>query len=735
MPPIPSRSVSGRYRGRHDRYEIELRIDIDGPRPTRQISADYSLAQSGKRRGSMRLVAPNVTTTRTHLVITGTGSFTWLTTARRMRITVPRAANGSAPARATVQHLTADGQAAATYRCVFVSPAFRTVQLEEAVQRGVAKLESYDTAALAHRGRPRMLSYVGAFAEAGIELVAHAPTVVEMAPGADPAWSDAELHGAMEHYFTEWANRPEWSIWLMHATRHESSALDGPDDGAMQGLMFDRRGAQRQGCAVFYDTMPGTGPLALRNQLYTCVHELAHGFNLVHSWQKSLARPPAPSRPAALSWMNYPYRYPGGEAAFWPAFGFEFDDAELAHLRHAYREDVIMGGSPFLAGAALERAPGWGRPPADADPGLRLTLTMARTFAYGVPVTADLAMSATAAEGRRTHTVLGPRSATADIAISRVGHDALVFEPLLRHCRGGETVLLRPGDPPIRDAALLHYGKDGYPFRKPGSYDVQARHTTPDGSIVLSDVARIRVAAPRSEGEVAVGRLTYGEEQSGALLSLMGSDAPQLRRGNRALAQIIDRHPQHPMAAIARLAQGTNAARAFKTISARGPVGVRGAQPARALALIDPVIDVARLNRALAAATKSGGGRRALAAALATVGTRPGIDPSVLAFLRTRVGELATQLPTIASAPVPPRTDPVLPPPPVDGTLHGLGEKPGEKPVEKPGNASATTPGQPPPAPCPWPPLFGIDLCRLWAALKKLLRWILTTLRGRGSDG
>ena len=62
--------------------------------------------------------------------------------------------------------------------------------------------------------------------------------------------------------------------------------------------------------------------------------------------------------------MNYPDRFPGGEEAFWPAFGFEFDDLELAHLRHAFRDDVIMGGSPFLADAALRAPESVGPPPA-----------------------------------------------------------------------------------------------------------------------------------------------------------------------------------------------------------------------------------------------------------------------------------------------------------------------------------------------------------------------------------
>jgi hypothetical protein len=649
MPPIPSRAVSGRYRGRHDRVVVELRVDVDGPRPTRRVSADYWSAPTGEPMGSMRVEQPTIRSTASHVVITGTGSFTWSTPQRQIRITIARAAAGAPPPPATLAHLASDGRPGATYPCGFESPWFRTVRLEEAVQRGVTKFDSYDTAALPSGGPPRTLSYVEAFAEAGIEMrVAGAPARVDTtAAGADAAWSDAELHAAMAERFRRWIGHPGWAVWLMHATRHDNLGLDGPHDGGMQGIMFDQ--LRRQGCAVFYDVMPGTAPADLRAQLFTCVHEVAHGFNLRHAWERSPFRPPIPSRPATASWMNYPYLYPGGRPAFWSTFAFEFDDDELAHLRHALLDDVVMGATPFQSDAALMRGPDGGDP-ADADGGLRLTLTMPPSVAYGVPVTADLALSVTAREGRLVQTVLGPRSGTVDLAIGRVGETPHVFEPLLRHCRGGVTVLRTPSDPSVRDGALVHYGKDGFPFRMPGLYDVQARYAAADGRHVLSQPVRVRVLAPRTPAEDAVGKLTFGDDQTGALLSLMGSDAPALRRGNSALQRIIGRFPTHPMAAIARLVLGTNAVRTFKTIADEGPVHVRPSQPAAARALVDPVIDVDRLDRAAARAPADVGRREAMAIALAQVGTRPGIAPAVGAFLRSRIGEFAIAAPAMAAA-------------------------------------------------------------------------------------
>src|SRR5438876_266627 len=148
---------------------------------------------------------------------------------------------------------------------------------------------------------------------------------------------------------------PQWAFCFFHAQLHDI----GP---GLLGIMFDQQGRQRQGAAAFYQGLAGTTPDKLRLQLYTCVHELGHCFNLLHSWQKSLATPPTPGgdRPGALSWMNYPWRYapppptPGGADAFFNAFPFQFDDPELVHLRHAFRDNIIMGGNNFVVGASLE---------------------------------------------------------------------------------------------------------------------------------------------------------------------------------------------------------------------------------------------------------------------------------------------------------------------------------------------------------------------------------------------
>ncbi len=67
IPPVPilKRKVYGRYRSTGTPYQVELRVDVDGPSPTMRISADY-YAISGATVsyfGSMRVDAPVVSIT------------------------------------------------------------------------------------------------------------------------------------------------------------------------------------------------------------------------------------------------------------------------------------------------------------------------------------------------------------------------------------------------------------------------------------------------------------------------------------------------------------------------------------------------------------------------------------------------------------------------------------------------------------------------------------------------
>ena len=640
--------VSGRYEGSTEDIAVELRIDVDGERPADCVSADYFLVEGPRTVyiGSMRIDEPRVASRPGLVTISGVARSTWQTDADQATVAIERPPAAGRLATATLTHMTARREVRAVYTCTFTSSAFRRVFLEEDVEEGVQPIDSYDTGQLAAACRPQRISAVSAFAAAGIEVVRdRVPGIVESAG----TWSDAELHAAMVAHFTRFADVPQWAIWLLHARSHDKDRAGRSNLG---GLMFDQRGRQRQGCAVFYAGLSGAGAEASRLQLFTCVHELAHGFNLLHTFQRALAQPPLPSRPDALSWMAYPDLYPAGGKAFWSRFAFEFDDIELAHLRHAMRDDVIMGGNPFTAGAAFEQDAGDASQRGD-DPGLKLTLGAPRRVQHGMPVTVDIALWGTTREGRLAPSIIGPRPGNVDIAISRPGRPATVFEPLLHHCRLDDVVVLRAGDRPVRDSAFIHFGKDGFAFERPGHYEVSARSLAPDGMVLISNTVGIEVLAPRTQADRHVAELAFGDEQ-GALMSLVGSDAPELDAGNVALSTIAERYPTHPVASVARLVTATNAAREFKAIRRDGTLDRRRAQPERAVEILEGTPGL----EALRAASAVSGDPAALPDVVSDLlaGSRRGATTNdVHPFVRSRLDEISLVVPQVLASVKPPR--------------------------------------------------------------------------------
>jgi hypothetical protein len=629
--------VRGRYRSSGGAWIVELRVDVDGPRAMNRVSADYYSVSGGTVSyfGSLRLDAATITWAAGLVTITGTGSYTFGTSFPKIKVTIPRVDTGQPNAAATLRFYNSANQPGAVYICNYVSPRFRTVLLEEDSQQGVTPFTSYNTGSLPSGGTARNLSVISAYAEAGIQLLSTGRSNIISAVG-NPSWSDAELHAAMQANFSRFANIAQWAVWLMHAKLHDR----GP---GLYGIMFDQQGKQRQGSAVFYQSLAGTTAAQKRLQLYTCVHELGHAFNLLHSWQKSLATPPAPNRPASPSWMNYPWNFPGGEGAFWSAFPFTFDSLEVIHLRHGYRDNVIMGGNPFATGAALEREAGWADPEQD-ESGLSLSIKAPRSLPYGVPAAVDLELRATTERGTMVPTVLGPRPSTVDIAIGKPNGSATTFSPLLHHCRGEEDKrLLRVGEEPVRDSAFIHYGEDGFVFDQPGMYKLRARYIAGDGSIVLSNVTTLLVQSPVSHADNEVAALAFGDEQ-GTLMSLLGSDDPGLRRGNDALLEIIERHPEHPVAAAARVVIGTNAAREFKAVSSDGSVSLRPPRAQEAAELLGEVFDLDTARAAASGAEDAAAASQAIASELPQIGTDKEVSSAIDAFIRSRIDEIAVEI-------------------------------------------------------------------------------------------
>ncbi len=646
MPRASSQLVSGRYGGRHGEFEVELRIDVDGPRPLNRVSADYFRYDGDERvyTGSMRVDAPRITHTPSLISITGAISSTLPTDTRVVKVAITRGRPGQQPC-ATLSYLTRSGRIQGRYECTFQSASFRSVVIEEDSESGVMCMEAYDTGSLPSPPPKRTLTHRSAFADAGVEMVrTREPGVIVTAP--DNAWSDAELHAAMVQRFTAFADEPRWAIWLLHARRHEA---DGAGRGNLAGLMFDQRGRQRQGCALFYDAFGGAGAERLRIQLLAAVHELAHGFNLRHSFEKSPASPPLPSRPRSATWMAYPHLFPGGSAAFWSRFAFQFDDTECTHLRHAFRDDVIMGANSFTAGAAFEDDARERDAQAAQDAGVTLMLRTPAALPFGMPVTADVELSGTTRAGRLAPSVLGPRARNLEFAIRGPGGQTVGFEPLLRHCRLDDAILLRAGGPAVRDSAFIHYGRNGFGFDRPGRYEIRARCSLPDGSRVLSNVVRIEIRPPATRADKAVADLVFGEQQ-GTLMSLVGSDAPELQQGADALRIVAERYPAHPVASVARIVAASNAAREFKSLGQDGTVVVRPSRPQEAVAILRGAPGLQSLRQAARHGDDPASLPKLVERLLGHEPAGRGLAVAAEPFIRSRVAEIAATVPPVLAS-------------------------------------------------------------------------------------
>ena len=523
--------------------------------------------------GSFICKTTNINVTDTAVTITGPGEFSFQTNFPKVTVTIPRVLTITSAAPATVKFLSIADTAGAIYTCSFESPYFRTIEIEQDQVPEVTPFVSYNSGSLGSGGQARDLSIVAAYAEAGIEMLDTGGTNVirtsEAGAEPNPRWSDAELHASMVAHFSRWRDLPQWKVWLLHALRY-----DNPDPTKnILGIMFDQSGAQRQGAAVFYSTISGAEPGKQRLQLYSCVHELGHCFNLYHSWIKDRMRPPMPNRPNALSYMNYPQRFPDGETTFWTTFPFQFDAEELMHLRHGFRSNVIMGGNPFGVGAGLENYDLYRNTLKD-DSGLRLYLSGYPSFAFGEPVSIVLTLSTTDMRGKRVHSALTPAFGYVHFAIQKPDGRVLEYKSLLNRCIGDDVTTLDAANPEIKASIFLGYGKDGHYFDQPGFYKVRAVYYSLDGSEVLSNVLQVRVRTPLSADDENAADLLFGDDQ-GTLMYLLGSDAEELNSGTNALREAAEQYPRHRLAEYAQAVLTNNSAREFKIAKADNELRVR----------------------------------------------------------------------------------------------------------------------------------------------------------------
>ncbi|MGH3431239.1 MAG: hypothetical protein ACRDQB_00225, partial [Thermocrispum sp.] len=591
--PLPFRVASGRYRSSGMGFQLELRVDVDGRRPLRKLSGDYFVASGTTMTyfGSFTVDAVTVTTTPTQVTVVGTARTTWSTTFTITRVTIPRVTIFRPAPQATIRWFTSSGAAGATYVCAWQAGAFRTVELEQDCESGVTAFVSHNTGVLPSGGPARTLNVAAAYAEAGVQMLDTGGANTIGTPSGH-IWTNASLHHAMQTHFSRFSDQPQFKVWLLHARAHEYGT-------GLRGIMFDQQGMQRQGCASFYQVISAPTDANRREQLYVNVHELGHCFNLYHSFHKSYMNPPLPNRPGSLSWMNYPQNYqpgggaPGGAAAFWAAFPFQFDDLELAHLRHGFRNAVIMGGNPFGTGAALEVADEFLDRVSDTS-GLSLSIRAAdERPLLGTPVVLEISLRAERRQQVHRRDQLHPKFGFVQVAISRPRGDVVAYQPPVRHCVDAELQVSGHSDELPTSAYIGYDACVGQVFEDPGTYRIRASYAAPDGTMIVSGTATLRVSPPRTAAEDDVAQLLLGE-QAGMALTLLGTDSPYLAEGTEALHVVLAEHPEHPAAVYAQLALGTNLARPFTDVDADGTTRVRERDLAQADELLGAAVEASR---------------------------------------------------------------------------------------------------------------------------------------------
>ena len=408
-------------------------------------------------------------------------------------------------------------------------------------------------------GQPITLQ--SAYRAAGIDLRISTDTQevpIDLA-GFDSRWTDEELHAAMVANFSQHQDNPQWRLYLLLATRYVSSGV--------LGIMFDSNDdSPRQGAAVFHDHPAIGNAIGVekdREYLFTIVHELGHAFNFLHSFQKGIFETDGVlPRPSALSWMNYPQLYPFGFAGpegwdgsdnFWSEFRFLFDEEEIRHLRHDDRAEVIMGGRSFGFAGHLEERPFMN---ASLDPDLTLQLWTPGVVEFLQQVEGDIKLHNKSGVPIEIPASLHPSTGSTTLLIRRpTDRYPKVYRHFSRACAVATPFALASGEAQYQELTPS-FGQRHWFIDEPGTYELQAIVTMPNGRRLASPVRKTRVLNPDPEADRAAS--DFFTCSTGHYLGVEGSRSGAFDKTRSMLDDICDRLSKN---LIARQITTTNAIR------------------------------------------------------------------------------------------------------------------------------------------------------------------------------
>lgn len=572
--------ASGLYRWSptpYSRLTEELRLDVDGWYP--QMTA------SGFVRGSASMTAHWIAEVTAEAPGVWSGAVWYRNGPRTLmrhshvRISVRRGASGSQQT-ATVEFSGGGAPLARVYG--YRSRYFHPVNFEFDVVEGARSVLAYDTGS--HPNRPptladERLTIQRVYQRAGFDTSTSGGggRIPLRIAGGDRMWSDAEMHDAMQAYWSRFADRPKWAMWVLFASLHTPDPGEAPE--VLGGIMFDDIGPHhRQGTSIFVDSFiaqppagdPAPDAWVKRMTFWCACHEMGHAFNLAHSWQKASGADwiQLANEPEARSFMNYPYNVAGEEPAFFADFEYRFSDTELLFLRHAPERFVQMGNADWFDDHAFERAA------VEARPTLSLALRVNREpaqFEFMEPVTLELKLTNVS----RAPVLVDRYALRPDheltVITKREGRAAQQFRPYARYCRQASAEVLMPGQSKY-DSLYLSSGSGGWGLAEPGNYTVQVALEFGEADVV-SNALRLRVTPPLAREEEVLAQDFFSDEV-GRIIAFDGSR--QLDRGNDTLREVSRRLARRRVALHAALAVGEGVARPSKRLVAddKAPLGI-----------------------------------------------------------------------------------------------------------------------------------------------------------------
>lgn len=381
--------------------------------------------------------------------------------------------------------------------------------------------------------------------------------------GSNATWSDNEMHDAMQTYWSKWANKAQWSMWVFFAALHDMGTSLG-------GIMFDDIGPNhRQGTAIFNNSFISSAPAGDSNpaawvkrmKFWTACHEMGHAFNLAHSWQKSLGTAwiPLSNEPEARSFMNYPYFVAGGQTAFFANFDNRFSNDELKFMRHAPSRFVQQGNADWFDNHGFQQAA------VSPEPKFKLEIRANRKkpeFQFLEPVVLELKLTNISTEPKIIEESLLKVSDKLTLIIKKRGQTAKQWLPFAQYCYSPAKRVLNVGES-VYESQFVAVGTGGWDLAEPGVYGLQVALHLEDEDVV-SPPLTLRIAPPKGYDEEYFAQ-DFFSENVGRVLAFDGSQ--MLTDANDTLHEAVEKFADRRVAIHAQVALGNPLTKEYKLLS------------------------------------------------------------------------------------------------------------------------------------------------------------------------